>query len=120
MQLKEKWGEWVSFFATAVEESVNESIATAVELEAILKRWEGKVSELRLRSDSVVNRLPKPLIGTPVVSARQVEAALGVSYPAANNALAKLEELEFLINPKNQQRHRIFVAQEVIDLLNRP
>ena len=118
-QMREEWAQWISFFATAVEESVKESINTAVELEAILKRWERSVSELRLRSDSVVNRLPKLLIGTPVVSARQVETALGVSFPAANNALAKLEEAEILVNPKNQQRHRLFVAQEVIDLLNR-
>ena len=119
VQLKEKWSEWVSFFATAVEESVKESIDTAVELEAILTRWEGKVSGLRLRSDSVVNRLPKLLIGTPVVSARQVEVALGVSFPAANNALAKLADMGILTNQKSLQRNRIFVAQEVIDLLNR-
>ena len=120
VQLREKWSEWIRFFATAVEESVKGSINTAVELEAILKRWEGKVADLRLRSDSVVNRLPKLLIGTPVVSARQVETALGVSFPAANNALAKLEEIGLLANPKEQQRYRIFIAQEVIDLLNQP
>lgn len=119
VQLREKWADWVSFFATAVEESAKESINTAVELELILKRWKDKVSELRLRSDSVVNRLPELLIGTPVVTARQVEATLGVSFPAANNALAKLLEMGLLVNPKEQQRYRIFVAQEIIDLLNR-
>ncbi len=119
VQLKEKWSEWVSFFASAVEESVKESIGTAVDLEAILKRWEGQLSGLRLRSDSAVNRLPKLLIGTPVVSARQVEIALGISFPAANNALARFEELGILTNQKNQLRNRIFVALEVIDLLNR-
>lgn len=119
VQLKEKWIEWVSFFATAVEESVKESIDTAHELEAILKRWESRVSELRVRSDSVVNRLPNLLAGSPVVTARQVETALGVSFPAANNALAKLAEIGILVIPKAQQRNRIFVAQEVIDLLNR-
>ena len=120
VQLREKWPEWISFFATAVEESAQESITTAVELETLLTRWEGKISELRLRSDSVVNRLPKLLIGTPVVNARQVESALGVSFPAANNALGKLEEMGILVVPKGQQRNRLFVAQEVIDLLNRP
>lgn len=118
VQLKEKWSEWVSFFATAVEESVKESIYTAVGLEAILKHWEDQLSGLRLRSDAAVYRIPKLLIGTPVVSARQVEIALGISFPAANNALAKLEELGILTNQKSLQRNRIFVAQEVIELLN--
>lgn len=120
VQLKEKWSEWIRFFAAAVEESVNESINTANELEAILGRWRQMISGLRLRSDSAVNKLPDLLIGSPVVSARQVETILGVSFPAANNALARLEESGILVRTRGQQRNRTFVAQEVIKLLNSP
>lgn len=118
VQLKEKWSEWIRFFAVAVEESVKESISTANELEAILDRWRRMISGFRLRSDSAVNKLPDLLIGTPVVSARQVETILGVSFPAANNALARLEESGILVRTRGQQRNRTFVAQDVIKLLN--
>ena len=118
VQLREEWQPWIQFFATAVEESVKESIHTASALENLLRRWEERIAELRIRSDSAVYRLPQLLIGRPVVTARQVEAELGVSFPAANNALIKLAEMGILYIPNDQQRNRTFVAYEAIDILN--
>jgi Fic family protein len=118
VQLKDQWPEWIQFFAAAVESGAKESISTAAALEATLNRWRAIVVELKLRSDSAVNRLPEILIGSPVVTARQVEKILGVSFPAANNALAKFAETGILTQ-QGESRNRRFVAQEVIDLLNR-
>jgi Fic family protein len=120
VQLKEKWTDWVSFFAAGVEVAAQESMRTAQELDAILERWHRDVAGLRLRSDSAVNRLPELLIGNPVLTVRQVKDALGISFPAASGALALLEEKGILVQPVKQQRNRIFVAKEVIDLLDRP
>lgn len=118
VQLREEWQEWIRFFATAVEESVKESIQTANALDALLRSWEGRIAELRVRSDSAVYKLLQLLIAKPVVTARRVEAELGVSFPSANNALARLEELGILTISNEQQRNRTFVAHEVIDILN--
>lgn len=118
VQLKDEWPAWIQFFASAVESGAKESISTASTLEVILSRWEAIVAELKLRSDSAVNRLPELLIGSPVVTARQVEKALGVSFPAASNALSKLVETGILTQ-QGESRNRRFVAREVIDLLNR-
>ncbi len=118
VQLREEWQPWIQFFATAVEESVKESIQTATALDNLLRRWEEQIAEMKVRSDSAVNRLPQLLIGRPVVTARQVEAELGISFPAANNALVKLVEIAILNIPYEQQRNRTFVAHEAIDILN--
>ena len=118
VQLREEWQPWVQFFASAVEESVKESIQTANALENLLRQWEARISALKVRSDAALYKLPQLLIGRPVVTARQVEAELGISFPAANNALARLEELGILTNPQKQQRNRTFVAHEAIDILN--
>lgn len=119
VQLREQWKPWIQFFATAVEESAKESIRTASALDTLLQQWEERITALRIRSDSAVYKLPKLLIGRPVVTARQVEAELGISFPAANNALAKLEELGIVTVPHEQQRNRTFVAHEAIEVLNR-
>jgi ribosomal protein S25 len=87
-------------------------------LDNLLRRWEERIETLKVRSDSAVKKLPKLLIGRPVVTARQVEAELGISFPAANNALVKLAEIGILNIPYEQQRNRIFVAHEAIDILN--
>ena len=120
VQLQERWSEWIRFFATAVEVSAKESIKTAEEFEGILVLWQAKIAELKFRSDSVVRRLPGFLIGNPVTTARHIESSLGVSFPAANNALAALQRIGILMNPKEQSRNRTFVARDVIDALNRP
>ncbi len=118
VQLREEWQPWIQFFATAVEESVKESIQTATALDNLLQQWEERIETLKIRSDSAVKRLPKLLIGRPVVTARQVESELGISFPAANNALVKLAEIAILTIPYEQQRNRIFVVHEAIDILN--
>jgi len=118
VQLREEWLPWIQFFATAVEESVKESIQTATALDNLLRQWETRIAVMKVRSDSAVNRLPQLLIGRPVVTARQVEAELGISFPAANNALIKLAEIGILNIPYEQQRNRTFVAHEAIDILN--
>lgn len=120
VQLKEKWTAWVKFFATGVEVAARESIRTAEELLAILNRWNSEVAQLGLRSDSAANRLPEFLLGNPVVTANRVKDSLGLSFPAANDALARLVAKGILISPAKPQRNRIFIAQEVVDLLSQP
>lgn len=120
VQLREKWSEWVKFFAIGVEAAVRESIKTAIELENILKKWTGLVAGLGLRSHSVLYKFPELMIGTPVLTAHHAKDTLGISFPAASAALAALEKMGILVQPVKHQRNRTFVAKEVIDVLNRP
>lgn len=119
VQLQEKWSDWVTFFATGVEEAAHESMMTAKELLAILDRWRIAVNELRLRSDSAINQLPELLIANPVVTVNQVKRVLGMTFPTANAALGKLKEMGILVQA-DRQRNRTFIASEVITQLDRP
>ncbi len=119
VQLQDKWTDWIKFFATGVTLAVQESMRTAEELIGILDNWQKLVANHGIRSDSAVNKLLEMLIGKPVVTANQVKDLLGVSFPAASNALAKLEEIGIVHQPDKQVRNRTFVAQAVIELLNR-
>jgi len=120
VQLKGEWREWVRFFATGVEVAAQEAIKTAKDLMILCGRWEQKLSEINLRSDALAYRLPNLLIGAPIVTAGQASEALGASFPATSNALSLLEREGILEQPgKRRLRNRIFVAQEVIEILNR-
>ena len=118
VQLQEKWSDWVTFFATGVEEAAHESMITARELLAILERWHMAVNALGLRSDSVINRFPELLIANPVVTVKQVKDLLGITFPTANAALAKLKAMGILVQTE-RQRNRVFMAMEVITLLDK-
>lgn len=120
VQLRDKWSAWVQFFACGVEEAVQESMRTALALEGILNRWKGQLAQLGLRSQSVLLKFPELMIGTPVLTAHHARKALDISFPAASAALAQLERMGILVQPVKQQRNRIFVAKEVIEVLNRP
>ncbi len=118
VQLQEKWSDWVTFFATGFEQAAHESMITARELLALLERWKMAVNALGLRSDSVIKRFPELLIANPVVTVKQVKDLLGITFPTANAALAKLKEMGILVQTE-RQRNRVFMAMEVITLLDK-
>jgi len=120
VQLRGEWTDWVRFLATGVDIACRESIGIARELTAMVARWKEILATRNLRSHSVVNRLPDYLIGTPVVTVKQVAKDLGVNFTAANRALSQLQELEIVEMMGEGKRNRIFTAREVIKLLSLP
>lgn len=120
VQLKDKWTDWVRFFAIGVEVAAQESIRTGLALERVLSNWKEAVGNLKLRSHHVLHRLPELIIGTPVLTAHSVKDALDISFPAASSALKKMEEMGILSLREQHRRNRVFVAKEVIDILNIP
>lgn len=120
VQLKGEWTEWVRFVATGVEVACRESIQTAQELTALLAQWKERVAVLKLRADAAAYRLPELLIGTPVVTATRAAEALGIAFPAANRALAQLQEAGIVEPLTDRKRNRVFLAKEAVELLSRP
>ncbi|QWV92077.1 Fic family protein [Geomonas oryzisoli] len=120
VQLKGEWTEWVRFVATGVEVACRESMQTAQELTALLAQWQERITNLKLRADAAAYRLPELLMGTPVVTATRAAEALGIAFPAANRALAQLQEVGIVAPLDERKRNRVFVAKEVLELLSRP
>lgn len=120
VQLKDEWANWVGFFALGVESAAQESIRTGLALEKVLTKWKKSVSELGLRSHSVLHKFPELMIGTPVLTAHRAKDTLEASFPSVSAALAQLEKLGILTRTNEYRRNRVFVAKEIIEILNRP
>src|SRR3546814_842339 len=118
LQLRGDWGPWVELLIGCVVESCNESIAITQDLVALAERWERQLG--RYRSHSATRRLPRFLLGHPVLSVQQAVEGLGVSQPAANAALNNLlaEGIVSLVNER--QWGRVFQATEILARLDRP
>lgn len=117
VQLKGNWGPWLTLLARAVIEACQDSIAIAIDLIALAERWETQV--LGYRTDSAIRRLPRFLIGHPMLSVQQAAEGLGVSVAAANAALNKLLK-EGIVTLVNERRWgRVFQATDVLQRLNR-
>lgn len=72
-----------------------------------------------LRSDASAHAALDVILGSPVITANRLKGALGVSFPAANTAIAELEAANILEPTGKQGRSRAFVAHEVIARLDR-
>lgn len=117
-QRREKWPEWIGFFADGVASSCAESARIAGDLIAIRASWPGRLAGLR--SDASAFAALDAILGNPVITVRKLKDALGVSFPAANTAIGQLVA-KGILRPSNKQgRSRTFVAHEVIARLARP
>jgi Fic family protein len=118
VQLRGEWGAWLQLLSRAVVESCDDSIAIMQDLTALAARWEHQLGGYR--SDSASRRLPRFLIGHPVVSVRQVAEGLKVSQPAANAALNNLDKAGIVSLVNHRKWGRVFKATEVLQRLDQP
>lgn len=114
VQLKGNWGAWIGLLATAVYESAQESIAIAKRMIAIRDDMQNAVAGAR--SDSVLAALPDLLLASPATSAKQLAGSHGVSFPAAKNALDRMEALGYL-KARKVGRELVYVAHGLVDIL---
>lgn len=86
------------------------------DLDAIAGEWRDRITA---RSDSTAWRLAELLMRQPGVNSNVVEVALGVSRPAALNAIGKLEDVGVLVKARGQERNRAWIAVDVVAVLDR-
>ncbi|MEZ5218001.1 MAG: Fic family protein [Ilumatobacteraceae bacterium] len=86
------------------------------ELDAVHDDWNSRIAA---RSDSSVWPLTRLLGEPPAVTSTLVADRLGVSIPAALNAIGRLEDAGIVVNAKGQERNRAWVAVDVIAVLDR-
>jgi Fic family protein len=118
VQLRGQWGRWLELLCRAVVQSCDESISITMDLLALAEHWERQLAGFR--AGSATRRLPRFLVGHPVLSVRQAAEGLGVSVPAANAALANLLEAGIVDLLDERQWGRVFRATEVLRRLERP
>ncbi len=116
VQLRGHWAPWLELLGRAVIESCDDSIAIAQDLLALAERWEEELSGYRI--DSAARRLPRFLIGHPVLSVSQAAKALDLSVPAANAAFKNLLDAGILRLLDERKRNRVFQAPEVLERLD--
>jgi Fic family protein len=120
VQLRGEWAPWVRFLAEGVQVAARETIQTAERLTALLDQWKTLVRTSNVRSDALPHRLPEYLIAHPVVTVRSIQEAFNTSFPTANAALSVMRENGIIASHTERKRDRIFIATEVISILNRP
>lgn len=116
VQLRGEWGPWLELLGHTVVESCDEAVSIAEDLLSLAERWEKELSSYRVHS--AIRRLPRFLIGYPVLSVQQAAAGLEISVPAANAALNNLRAAGIVSLVNERRWGRVFQATEVLRRLD--
>jgi Fic family protein len=111
------WPAAVQFMADAVTGTVDELMVTRNALGTLGELWQER---RRFRSGSAALRALDVLPSYPVLTTRRLASRLGVSSPAALTAIEQLIKAGILQERTGYRRNRVFVAAEVLTIINRP
>ncbi len=79
----------------------------------------GWATTLSFRQGSSARRTLDLLSSWPVLTVARLAELLGVSFQAANDAVVRLVQVGILMERTGYQKNRIFVAPDVLQILNR-
>lgn len=111
------WPAAVGFIADAVIGTVEELLASRTALMRLIESWHRR---RRYRQGSAALLALKVLVGHPVITIRRLASLLDISLPAATTAIEQLVSAGILQERTGYRRNRVFVATEVLSIINRP
>jgi Fic family protein len=109
------WLNWITFFLRGIEEQAQDAVQRSSQLLALWQRYRTQLQSAR--ASALVLRLIDSLIAMPVITYRRAEHLLQVTPRAAIQNVGKLVEAGILKEISGRQRGQIFIAPEIITLL---
>ncbi len=112
------WEGWLRFFLEAVSTEAEDASARGAQLQKLREQYQSL-----LRGERAAGRLLRALdvvFEHPVLSVRQMEAALEVPFLTAQRYVEKLERLGILREVTGRPRNRRYRADAILQVINRP
>ena len=103
------WEGWLAFFLRGVAEVGNEAVATARRILDLREAHRAAVTAHFGRAAGNGHRVLEALYRKPVVTVADVRDIAGLSYPAANNLVARLVSIGILEPFGDRKRNRAFL-----------
>ena len=108
------WEGWLAFFLRGVEEVANEAVATARRVLDLREAHRAAVTAHFGRAAGNGHRVLEALHRKPVVTVSDVRDVAGLSYPAANDLVARLVSTGILERFDDRRRNRAFLYRDYI------
>ncbi|NCA83958.1 MAG: Fic family protein [Clostridia bacterium] len=110
--------QWIKFFLTGIEQTASMAV---VKLIGIIKLKEMVEKEINAsfgrRSHSAITLL-QTLFRNPFTTVEQASKACNLSYKAAGNLVAMMQQKNYLKEMTGQSRNRLFAFQDYLDIFN--
>jgi Fic family protein len=111
------WEAWLEFFLTGVEETAANAVNTARRLVTLFETDAKNVQQIG-RSAANALRVFNELKQRPVLNIAHLTETLNLSFPTAASVLQKLIDTGIVTELTGQQRNRVFVYQNYLNILN--
>lgn len=111
------WPAIIAFMSDAIVGTVDELVVTRAALKDLQQQW---AERRRFRAGSAALRALALVPSYPVLTANRLALLLNVSFAASMTAIKHLVEAGILQERTGYRRNRIFVAPEILRLINRP
>jgi Fic family protein len=112
------WEQWLIFFLRGIVEVSGQATDTARRILALREDHRRVVTENFGRAAGNGHRVLEYLYEHPIVSVGDVQSLTGMTYPAANNLVARMVNSPILREFTGQARNRGFMYQSYIDLFH--
>jgi Fic family protein len=111
------WQEWIEYFLQGVAEESKDAVIRA---NSVIDLWTTYRQKLQNERHSVSTlTLLDEIIKNPVMTYTKAQNILGVTNRAARQNVDKLVEIGLLKEVTDRERYKIFVATEIISILER-
>ncbi len=112
------WEEWLAFFLRGIATQAHDSMARAGRLQDLREQYQRQFQTVRAAARLL--QAVDMLFAHPLLTVRQVEAALGVNFSTAQRYVSQLEEAGLLQEITGQTRNRVYQAGEVLQAIEEP
>lgn len=110
--------DWLKFFLTAVWQVSREAAGTIHDILSMREEHRAKVEKDVGRAIAAQTLLDY-LFQSPFTNVSEAAKALRITYPTANNLMARFAHLGLVEETSGRDRNRVFVYKPYVDLLNR-
>ncbi|HEB64968.1 MAG TPA: Fic family protein, partial [Chloroflexi bacterium] len=111
------WEAWADFFLEGVRDTAGNAVDTARRLAALFEEDEQKVQTLG-RSASSALRVFQAFKERPLLTVRRICERTGLSFPAANKAVERLERFGIVREITGRRRDRVYAYDQYVAILN--
>jgi len=112
-----EWETWVEFFLTGIRDTSNQAAATARQILALFEADRRKIEGLGRPAASVA-RVHQYMERSPIVTIPATARRLAISSPTVAKSMEHMRKLGMLREATGRQRHRLFVYQAYLTILN--
>ncbi|MBN2549371.1 MAG: Fic family protein [Anaerolineales bacterium] len=109
------WEEWLLYFLQGVEQQSLDAVDRVSRLQALRAQYQARF-QIRRASTRLLGAVDL-LFARPVLTARQVEAALEINFPAAQRLIDQFVQAGLLREITGGKRNRIYRADEILTII---